>query len=276
MFLGEPPATPLDFDFKIFNIPVRVSGLFWVLPVIFGIQSGHPLFIIVWAIAVFVGVLVHEMGHALAYRRYGISPRIALTMFGGYATENYYDVWNLPGTAYRSHRTTSQNVTISAAGPAAGFLLAAAIVGVIFLAGGRVQFFFEMGILPLWNVELVAGQAFQLDYPVLMDHPSNRDLLVYLIHASLFVNIYWGIMNLMPVYPLDGGQIARELMVHYDRINGFRNSLWLSVATGALIAGVGFFVMHAFFLGFMFAIFAFQSWQMIQQMDGKGFGPGPW
>ena len=32
-----------------------------------------------------------------------------------------------------------------------------------------------------------------------------------LIWDLLQVNILWGLVNLLPVYPLDGGQIAREL-----------------------------------------------------------------
>ena len=32
-----------------------------------------------------------------------------------------------------------------------------------------------------------------------------------IIGDLLQVNILWGLMNLLPIYPLDGGQIAREL-----------------------------------------------------------------
>lgn len=276
MLLGDPPATPLDFQFEIFRIPVRVSGLFWILPVIFGIQYGHPLYIIVWGLAIFSGILVHELGHALAFRRYGVSPRIALTMMGGYATENQFDVWNLSGGGFGRHRTPQQQIAISAAGPAAGFLLAAVVIGLVFLLGGWIDFQLAYGFLPYWWVELQAGEPYFFQYPRLIDYPSNTDLLYVLVDAFLFVNIYWGILNLMPVYPLDGGNIAREVMVMNDPRQGYRNSLWLSVFVGALIAFAGIFVLQRTFMGIMFGIFAFQSYQMIQQLDGKGFGRGPW
>ena len=275
MLFSEPPSTPLDFEFRLLGIPVRVSGLFWVLPVVFGVQWGHPMFILASAIAIFTGVLVHEMGHALVMRSFGISPRIALTMMGGYAAENQFDVWRLPA-GFSRQRSPRQQILISAAGPFAGFLLAGVVVGIAFLAGGWIDFELFAGVLPYWSVELQAGSPYQLQFPGLTTSPTNSDLIFALVHFALFVNIYWGILNLMPVYPLDGGQIAREIMVSQDRVGGLRNSLWLSVFAGGLIAFAAVFLLKATFMGIMFAVFAFQSWQMIQNMDGKGFGGSSW
>ena len=41
--------------------------------------------------------------------------------------------------------------------------------------------------------------------------PLQNATLNTAIWDMLWVNIYWGLVNLLPVYPLDGGQIAREL-----------------------------------------------------------------
>ncbi|MEC9093556.1 MAG: site-2 protease family protein [Planctomycetota bacterium] len=276
MLFSEPPQTPLDFDFQILGIPVRVSGLFWILPLVFGIQMGHPFFILASSIAIFTGVLVHELGHALVMRRYGISPRIALTMMGGYATENQMNIWNLPGSSSSQRRTPKQQIMISAAGPFAGFLLAGLVIGLVFIAGGWIDFRFAYNVIPTWQIQLVAGTPFLREFPGLVTSPSNKDLIHALISFSLFVNIYWGILNLLPVYPLDGGQISRELMVMKDPHQGFRNSLWLSVMTGAILAFLGLMVLRAPFMGILFAVFAYQSYQMIQNLDGKGFGRGPW
>ena len=51
----------------------------------------------------------------------------------------------------------------------------------------------------------------------------------------LQVNIYWGILNLMPIYPLDGGQVARELFIANDH-DGARKALQLSLATAVVLA----------------------------------------
>lgn len=274
MLLNDPPPTPLDFEFDIFRIPVRVSGLFWVLPIIFGIQNQHLIYAIVWALVMFVGILVHELGHALMMRRYGISPRIALIMMGGYATDNHRDVWgSFKGLGSLSG---TPKILVSAAGPLAGFCLAGIVVGLVVLMGGWVEFKFAYGFFPYWYVELEKGVPFGGEFPLMADMPTNKDMMHQLIYASLLVNIYWGIMNLMPVDPLDGGSIARELMIKSDPVSGVRNSLWLGVFVGAGVAFFGIFVLEAFFLGIMFAYFAFQSWQKIQMMDGKGFGGGRW
>ena len=50
-----------------------------------------------------------------------------------------------------------------------------------------------------------------------------------LIFDLLFINIFWGLVNLLPVYPLDGGQIAREVLGLVNPADGLRQSLWLSV-----------------------------------------------
>ena len=40
---------------------------------------------------------------------------------------------------------------------------------------------------------------------------STIIILFVLVWDLLFVNIFWGLVNLLPVFPLDGGQISREL-----------------------------------------------------------------
>jgi membrane-associated protease RseP (regulator of RpoE activity) len=97
-----------------------------------------------------------------------------------------------------------------------------------------------------------------------------------LVVSLLFINIFWGVINLFPVYPLDGGQIARELFQMFSA-DGVRQSLWLSLVTAAGLALVGFAVLHATFMGIMFAYFAFMNWQMLNTFGGGGgYGGGRW
>lgn len=65
-----------------------------------------------WIVVVFLGVLAHELGHALAMRRIGASPSIELDAMGG-RTE--WDTQARP----RPH----QEMLVSLAGPAAGLLV---------------------------------------------------------------------------------------------------------------------------------------------------------
>ena len=59
-----------------------------------------------------------------------------------------------------------------------------------------------------------------------------------LIYLLLEVNIYWGILNLFPVLPLDGGQIAREWLIMANPSRGVHQSFMLSTTTAVVLAVV--------------------------------------
>jgi Zn-dependent protease len=62
------------------------------------------------------------------------------------------------------------------------------------------------------------------------------DLALFLIA----VNVYWGVLNLLPVYPLDGGQVCHELCSAGLGRRGARLSLQISVGVAAVIAVYSF------------------------------------
>ena len=95
----------------------------------------------------------------------------------------------------------------------------------------------------------------------------------YMVMFYLIVSVYWAILNLMPVYPLDGGQIARSLFLLYGGSDAVRQSLVLSVCTGIGLAVYGFSA-GSLFLGLLFASLAYSSYQMLSQQGG--YGGGPW
>ena len=104
----------------------------------------------------------------------------------------------------------------------AGFLLAGAICGGIVLSGHRLLIHFG---LP-YGVNVVP-----LDI-------IGSLLLTEFIFQVLFISIFWGLVNLMPIYPLDGGQIARELLMLISPRDGFRLSLML-LSDGGRAVGPG-------------------------------------
>ena len=53
------------------------------MAVLFGASAGGILQLLVWVAVVFVSILFHELGHALAFRFYGQPSRIVLYMAGG-------------------------------------------------------------------------------------------------------------------------------------------------------------------------------------------------
>jgi hypothetical protein len=110
MVLTEPQPTALDLSFRLFGFPVRVHPLFWVSTLLLGNStihgSEHPLAgLTVWVWVTFVSILVHELGHAFAFRWSGAEARIWLHWFGGLAVSP-----NRPESPRRS-------IVISLAGP---------------------------------------------------------------------------------------------------------------------------------------------------------------
>jgi membrane-associated protease RseP (regulator of RpoE activity) len=101
--------------------------------------------------------------------------------------------------------------------------------------------------------------------------PGGSNLLNYAIFVSLWINIFWGFINLMPVFPLDGGQVSMQLFMHFDPGGGIRNALWLSVIAGAALAVAGYAVMGSFYMAFLFGILALQSFQALNGRGGSFF-----
>ncbi|MEM7659961.1 MAG: hypothetical protein AAF399_27865, partial [Bacteroidota bacterium] len=71
--------------FTILGIPIEIKPAFLILGVLLYSMVrafDKTLELMVWA---FLALLVHELGHALAFRRYGLFPRIEMHALGGAA-----------------------------------------------------------------------------------------------------------------------------------------------------------------------------------------------
>jgi Zn-dependent protease len=245
--LAEPDRTPYDLRFPLFGFRVRVHPLFWLGAVLLGARLLHEdnglMLLGIWIAVVFVSILVHELGHALAYRLYGSHAHIILWAFGGLAVGS-------PVVAGRARR-----IFVTLAGPLAGFLLA----GLVY-ASDRLTGWSTAGGVPLLN----------------------------LYFFLMFVNIAWGVLNLFPVFPLDGGQISRELCEGKWRGRGLRVSMQISFAVavaasiysfacalddnfgGHLAKVIPWWAFGNVFTGILFAILAVQSYLILRQLGGSG------
>ena len=88
----------------------------------------------------------------------------------------------------------------------------------------------------------------------------------------VFVNILLNLFNLLPVFPLDGGQIARQLFVKFDPWGGVRNSVILSIAVAVFVALFAF-NHNGGFIAFFFGFMAWNNYQLLQQ---GGNSRRPW
>jgi stage IV sporulation protein FB len=99
--------------------------------------------------------------------------------------------------------------------------------------------------------------------------PFGGSILNAFVITLLWVNLFWGLINLMPVYPLDGGNVTRSLLLKADPLEGVRKSLWVSVIAGILVAVIGFFLLGSVYMAFLFGFLAFQSYQSLQSRAGR-------
>ncbi|MCE9551809.1 MAG: site-2 protease family protein [Planctomycetes bacterium] len=250
MILSEPPQTQYDLRFRIFGIPVRIHPYFWLATLMLGYQGSGtpPINMLIWVGVVFVSILIHELGHALVAWLYGWPPWITLYAFGGLAS-------------YRpTYRTARSEILISLAGPGAGFLFIALIMALVHASGHYVTID-TGGMLTQW---------------VKYSPPFDSANVNIMIRQLLFLNIFWGLVNLLPIFPLDGGHIAQELMTQANPRDGLQKSLWLSVFTAAAVAillGVRF---NDIYVAVFFGYLAYTSFSTLQQLQGRGGHGRPW
>ncbi len=165
---------PLQLN--VLNFPVYIAPTFWLLAGVIGmLYSNTPMTgagisanlgpIFIYGVAVFLSILVHELGHALAWRRYGHAPQILLHGMGG-RTSVQVARDRMPGP--------KQRLVVTLAGPGFGLALGLSIVG---LTQG-------LSMMGLWP-----------DMPLLSDFAM----------AMIWINIGWSIFNMVPLLPLDGG-----------------------------------------------------------------------
>lgn len=230
--------------FHVLGIPVRIEPLFWVASVLLAYNLGDARLIVMWVAVVLVSVLVHELGHGIALKLFGQPSSIVLHGFGGLTSS--------PRTLDRR-----RSIAVSLAGPVA----ALAILGIPALVLRDSD----------WGTEVA------IDYALGDDVFGLWPVLFF----AAYVNIWWSIANLLPIRPLDGGNVLTELV-------GVQKARVVSVAMGAAAAiwaythadGLRY---AAFFFGFLTFI-NLSEYRRDQQgvrapsafdVEGPAANPGP-
>ncbi len=80
------------------------------------------------------------------------------------------------------------------------------------------------------------------------------------LQIAYYANFFWTIVNLIPVQPLDGGQLLRITLEGFFGIKGLKTALFLSFLTGVLLS-LFFFSIQQIFLGVIFMIFTYESFR---------------
>ena len=224
--------TSNDFSFRFFGFPTTVQPFFWLIATLLtalhlgNINNDMPIWftkLFLGMLGVLLSILVHELGHALTFRLVFRTPcAIVLHGFGGFAVplQHYSRGYGFMGAV--------ANGFLSFAGPLAGFVLA---------------------FLMLLLAHVVPN-----------DGSFVNSLLHYFFDWTAMISIFWGIFNLLPIYPMDGGHISREFFLFFFQRRGVEFSLIVSMLIATLLAVMAL-QSGEFLITFLFAYFAYQNYQ---------------
>ncbi len=233
--------------FTWFGIPVHLHwsfGLIFLYALWIGYDNSLDLLGTLWLMGFFVAlfgcVLLHEYGHALTARRYGVNTHdIILTPIGGIAR-----LEKMP-------EKPVQEFVVAIAGPLVNVAIAILLFAVSMLVfqGERWEFF-------KWFLQ----QQFSFGGSdetgqVLEETGMQPSGLLFYLPVLVATNIGLVIFNLIPAFPMDGGRIFRSLLaMKWGRVRATQWAAWLGQTIAAVfivyglwsnaftLALVGFFV----------------------------------
>lgn len=199
---------------RIAGIDVKLHVTFALILALGAAQWGGPhgargaVFGVMLVSLLFVCVVLHELGHALVARRFGIATRdITLLPIGGMAH------------LARNPSDPRQELWIAAAGPAVSAVLAGLFFGATALA---------MSAQGIDSGEALRAQLTQ---------PTLPTLLSWLAGANAVMAVF----NLLPALPMDGGRIFRaalSLRLGEARATRIASSVAQVVAAGMVVVGL--------------------------------------
>ena len=197
MFLSEPSESPFDIRFWLFGTHVRVHPWFWLMSAVLG-----------W------GAIGEGGAHGMLYLGLWVAcvfVSVLIHEFGHvfmgrlFGSHGHIVLYSFGGLAVGSNALSRgwQRFLVSFAGPLIQFV----VLGVTFLAA----IFLLPRVPPAWE-----------------------DTAKELIGDLLEINLLWPLLNLLPIWPLDGGQMAREVFVAASPRNGTTITLGVSACTAGL------------------------------------------
>jgi stage IV sporulation protein FB len=239
---AEPGVTQFDLRWRMFGTPIRVHPFFWLVALLLG-YGGRDTDLVL------LGLWVVCVFFSILLHEFG-----HVWMGQAFGSHGHILLWGMGGLAIGSNDLFRrwQRLLVLAAGPGIQLLFLVLLwVGWRF-AGPRVP----------WQG---AGRYLHGVYGMLS-----------------YINLFWPLLNLLPLWPLDGGQITREVcQVAFPR-KGTSVSLWISAIVSGSLALLVFTSAYApdrlpevlapwvpgdRFLAFFFVIFCIYSVLYLQQLS---------
>jgi Zn-dependent protease len=214
----------MNLTFKLGSIPVRVDPSFLIFAAFLGWNGRDLGGLAIWIPVVFVGVLLHELGHALVGRSFGLTPRIDLVSMGGLTS------W----TAGDGRKVgTGKRIAISLAGPFTGITIGLAFMLFEALGGSHLA------------------------------PPGGK-----VVGTIITVNLYWGIINLLPILPMDGGNVLLQSLNWLTKGRGEKPARLVSTGAAALV-GAYVLAKHWIYPALLAGLFAVQNIQALRAASAR-------
>ena len=245
MILMEHPETPYDLKFRIGSIPVRVHPFFWLMSIVLGWDFTHEDFPRnLGYLAMWVGgSFFSVLLHELGHVWMGMA----------FGTHGYIVLWGFGGLAIGSSdiRERWKRIAVSLAGPGIQLIL----------------------FVILWFSREAILRPIPADW---------REHATTFLFMMIIINFFWPLLNLLPIWPLDGGKVTRELCQAVSYLKGLETSLLISILVAGILALNAFLSKPGHplipylswfggsFLAIFFAISCVQSVQLYQQERSRG------
>lgn len=206
---SSPPARPPESIWAlrvatVAGIPIRLHFTFLLFLLWIGLSGRHGAsgLSLLYVLAVFACVLLHEMGHSLVALRYGI-PVADITLYpiGGVAS-------------IEKRPTAKQELWIALAGPAVNVIIALVLLVVLM----------ALGIAHLTPAATVAA--------------NQRVGLAGFLSNLLIINVALVAFNMVPAFPMDGGRVLRAILalnMPPERATAFAAAIGQGIA---IVAGI--------------------------------------
>jgi Zn-dependent protease len=244
--LIEPNETAFDWRFRLLNTPVRVHVGFWIFSAVMGwnlLQSREANGMLLLAIWI-ACAFVSILLHEFGHI-------LAGRLFG---SDGYIVLYSFGGLAVgsRDQFYRWQRIIVSLAGPGIQLIL----------WGG------------LW---------------LLLEYVIRDEVLKWSVYARraygslLWINGIWALFNLLPVWPLDGGMVCRDVCEGVNRQNGLKISLGISVAAAAFMALNSYAAINGealvpwlaigdWYVVILFGLLALESFMILRQVIANPWG----
>jgi len=225
-------------------------GWIGVSHILRGDDLGDALQGIIMIVALFGVVVLHELGHALAARRYGIPTKdITLLPIGGVARLE------------RMPEEPREELVVALAGPGVNVVLAILCVAGMVLVG-------------ITNVATSVNTGMN-ELGVLMENQQRlgtlSEPLVRFLTYMLIANVILVVFNLLPAFPMDGGRVLRAILaMNMDYVRATQTAATVGKGMAVLIGFWGLFSMNPFpvFIALFVWLGAASEASMVQVKSG--------